>query len=99
MIALSTLIEILKKENPGLDCWANRSSTYEVMPATFYHYGEQLFSVPKQWIYERTSKNEDGSIKHRGWREIIRKLAERGWVEEKRVTKKILKSEAGLVVC
>ena len=95
----------IRKENPNIFAVAHHDWHYDIMPAGIHlargsHPEGDVFlcSAPKGFIYKRTFKNPDGSIKHRGWESVLDILEGHHLINRDRVTRYINRELAGLVV-
>ena len=85
-----------------MEAHAHRDWHYDIMPAGLHlrkgGESEQLFSVPKGWVYEKTFKDTDGAIEHRGWRDIVKKLTALRLINPDVVMKYINRAEQGRAI-
>lgn len=77
MISTYSLINLLGRVNSMFNLRFTQSSKHDILPAAL-HYGDKyVCAIPKGWIYEHTTHNEDGSIRDRGFRDILKMIKAR----------------------
>lgn len=86
MIPIHKLVECIQKVNPSIQLRVTQDNYHDRLPAALYQGNNFVMAVPKGFVYEHTRWNDDGSISHRGYREIIRQLGLRRLVNEHKLS-------------
>ncbi|MDI6787958.1 MAG: hypothetical protein QME51_06265 [Planctomycetota bacterium] len=98
MLSINQVVKGLKKFYSAIELRFSNDWHYDILPATLWLGERQICGVPKGMVYRRTFFNEDGTIKHRGYEDIIRILTAHEPYKRGQITRCIERAEQGFVI-